>query len=156
MTTASYPPYSPDLALCDFFLFSGMKRDLKGKLFQNVEEVRGKTTEALKTVTLQEFQNCFEGWKRRWDKCIVSQEVYFEGDEILKMFREIYELKKIPFIFGSPPRVHKVKAFIQFSMFKLLSLKLQEFEKDTMSVLSFAFYLPNYRSLVKVAMDRLH
>ena len=40
-----------------------MKRDLKGKCFQNVEEVRGKTTEALKAITLQEFQNCFEQWK---------------------------------------------------------------------------------------------
>ena len=29
MTTASYPPYSPDLAPCDFFLFPRMKRDLK-------------------------------------------------------------------------------------------------------------------------------
>ena len=35
-------PYSPDLAACDFFLFPRMKRDLKGKLFQNVEEVREK------------------------------------------------------------------------------------------------------------------
>jgi len=36
------PPYSPDLAPCDFFLFPRMKRDLKGRRFQNVEEVRGK------------------------------------------------------------------------------------------------------------------
>jgi len=42
-----------------------MKRDLKGKCFQNVEEVREKTTEALKTITLQEFQNCFEQWKKQ-------------------------------------------------------------------------------------------
>ena len=39
---ASHPPYSPDLAPCDFFLFPRMKRDLKGKRFQNVEEVREK------------------------------------------------------------------------------------------------------------------
>ena len=40
-----------------------MKRDLKGKRFQNVEEVREKMTETLKGVTLQQFQNCFEQWK---------------------------------------------------------------------------------------------
>ena len=57
-----------------------MKRDLKGKRIQNVEEVRKKTTEALNAVTLQEFQNYFEQWKRRWDKCIESQGEYFEGD----------------------------------------------------------------------------
>jgi len=57
-----------------------MKRDLKGKRFQSVEEVREKTTEALKAVTLQEFQNCFEQLKKRWDKCIDSQGEYFQGD----------------------------------------------------------------------------
>jgi len=57
-----------------------MKRDLKGKRFQNVEEVREKTTETLKAITLQEFQNCSEQWKKRWDNCIDSQGEYFEGD----------------------------------------------------------------------------
>jgi len=57
-----------------------MKRDLKGKRFQNVEEVRGKTTKAQKILTLQEFQNCFEQWKKRCDKCIDPQGEYFEGD----------------------------------------------------------------------------
>jgi len=56
-------PYSLDLAPYDFFLFPRMKRDLKGKHFQNVEQVREKTTEAMKAITLQEFQNCFEQWK---------------------------------------------------------------------------------------------
>ena len=82
MTTASHPPspYSPDLAPCDFFLFPRMKRGLKGKRFQNVEDVREKMTEALKAITLQEFQNCFEQWKKQWDKCIDSQGEYIEGD----------------------------------------------------------------------------
>jgi len=54
-----------------------MKRPLKGKRFQNVEEEREKTTETLKAITLQEFQNCFEQWKKRWDKYIDSQGEYF-------------------------------------------------------------------------------
>ena len=73
MTTASHPPYSLDLATCNFFLFPRMKRDLKGKHFQNVEEVREKTTETLKAITLQEFQKCFEQLKKRWDKYTNSQ-----------------------------------------------------------------------------------
>ena len=37
--------------------------------------------ETLKAITLQEFQNCFEQWKKRWDdNCIDSQGEYFEGD----------------------------------------------------------------------------
>ena len=66
--------------------------------------MREKTTEALKAIALQEFQNCFEQWKKQWDKCIDSQGDYFEGDYILKMFREIYDfLKKIRY-FWVPPR----------------------------------------------------
>ena len=57
-----------------------MKRYLKGKRFQNVQEVREKTTEALKSINLQDFQNCFEKSKKRWDKFIDSQGVYFEGN----------------------------------------------------------------------------
>jgi len=79
-----------------------MKRDLKGERFQNEEEVREKMTEALKAITLRDFQNCFEQWKRRWDKCIDSQGEYFEGDYILEMFREIYDLKKNSLFLGTP------------------------------------------------------
>ena len=57
-----------------------MKRGLKGKRFQNVEEVREKTTEALTAITLQDFRNCFEQWKKWGDKCLDSQGEYFEGD----------------------------------------------------------------------------
>jgi hypothetical protein len=81
MTTVPHPlPPSPDLVPSDFFLFPRMKRDLKGKHLQNVEQVREKTTEALMAITLQEFQNRFKQWKKRWDKCIASQGEYFEGD----------------------------------------------------------------------------
>jgi hypothetical protein len=57
-----------------------MERDLKGKRVQDVEEVRKHTTETLKAVTLQQFQSCFEQWKRRWDKCINRKGEYCEGD----------------------------------------------------------------------------
>ena len=34
---ATQPPYSPDLAPCDWFLFPSIKWQLKGKQFQNAE-----------------------------------------------------------------------------------------------------------------------
>jgi hypothetical protein len=40
MTMVLHTPYSLDLAPSDFFLFPRMTRDLKGKRFQNIEEVR--------------------------------------------------------------------------------------------------------------------
>ena len=34
----THQPYSPDLAPCDWFLFPSVKRQLKGKQFQNAED----------------------------------------------------------------------------------------------------------------------
>ena len=80
MTPVTHPPYLPDLAPCDFFLFPRMKKFLKGKRFPDVAEVKQKTAEALKGIKIDEFKNCFEQWKKRLDKCIASNGEYFEGD----------------------------------------------------------------------------
>jgi hypothetical protein len=80
MTQLLHPPYSPDLAPCDFFLFPQMKKVLKGKHFADVEEVKKKTTEALKGITLKEFQDCFKKWKTRLDRGIASNRQYCDGD----------------------------------------------------------------------------
>ena len=82
MTELIHSPYSPDLTPCDFFLFPRIKKVLKGKRFADVEEVKKKTTETLKGITLQEFQDCFKKWKTRLDRCIASNGQYFEGDSI--------------------------------------------------------------------------
>jgi histone-lysine N-methyltransferase SETMAR len=79
MVLLPHPPYSPDLAPCDFSLLPWMKKTLKGKRFSGLE-VKEITLTALKSIPCQEFQNCFQPWKERWDKCINSHGEYFEGD----------------------------------------------------------------------------
>jgi len=37
-------------------------------------------TETLKGIALTEFQDWFEKWKTRLDRCIASNGQYFEGD----------------------------------------------------------------------------
>jgi len=74
-----HPPYSPDLAPCDFFLFPRMKGQMKGKRFANVSELKKKTLEVL-NISTEEFQKCFQQWEKRWHKCIESKGEYFEGD----------------------------------------------------------------------------
>jgi len=81
MTVIPQPPYSPDLAPADFFLFPKLKRSLKGRRFQTVDEIKEKTTELLNTFTKEEFPGAFDQWKHRWEKCVASQGDYFEGDK---------------------------------------------------------------------------
>lgn len=75
-----HPPYSPDLAPCDFFLFPRLKTTLKGQRFEDVNETIRNATEELKAITLEEIQRCFQKWQQRWDHCIEAKGHYFEGD----------------------------------------------------------------------------
>jgi transposase len=75
-----HPPYSPDLAPCDFFLFPRLKITLNGKRFQDVAEIQLNTTRQLQAIPKQAYQICIEKWKDRWNRCIQSGGSYFEGD----------------------------------------------------------------------------
>jgi hypothetical protein len=39
------------------------------------------STTLLKGLKEDDFQGCFNQWKRMWDKCIASEGEYFEGDK---------------------------------------------------------------------------
>ncbi|KAG5323782.1 MOS1T transposase, partial [Pseudoatta argentina] len=73
----SQPPYSPDLAPCDFFLFPKLKRPMKGRRYDTIEEIKTASKEELNKITKKDFLKCFEDWKKRWHKCIIS-----DGDKI--------------------------------------------------------------------------
>jgi len=64
----------------DFFLFPKMKEVLKGRHFYDIDDIRSNTMAALKAIPQNQFQSCFEGWTRRWHRCIASQGEYLEGD----------------------------------------------------------------------------
>jgi len=46
-----HPPYSPDLASCDFFLFLKIKSALKGTRFESVDAVKAKSDATLEQHT---------------------------------------------------------------------------------------------------------
>jgi hypothetical protein len=75
-----HPPYSPDSAPCDFFLFPRLKSNLKGKRFQDVAEIQLNTTQQLQDIPKQAYQTCIEKWKDRWNRCIQSGGSCFKGD----------------------------------------------------------------------------
>jgi len=80
ITVLEHPAYSPDLAPSDFFMFPKIKEILKGRHFDDTDDIRSNTTAALKAIPQNQFQNCFEGWTRHWHRCKASQGEYLEGD----------------------------------------------------------------------------
>ena len=80
MTVIPHPPYSPDLASCEFFLFSHKKGQMKEKRFADASEVKKKTLDVLNNISTEEFQKCFQQWEKCWYKCMESKEECFEAD----------------------------------------------------------------------------
>jgi transposase len=70
MAVIPHPPYSPVLAPCEFFLFPKMKLKLKGRLFVTIEEIQAESQRVLDTLTEKDFQEAFQKWRRRWDRCL--------------------------------------------------------------------------------------
>ena len=80
ITVLLHPPYSPDLASCDFFLFPMVKRPLKRRRFETISEIKANVTKELKGIKKEACLDCFRKWKHRWDKCVRWEGEYFEGD----------------------------------------------------------------------------
>jgi hypothetical protein len=63
------PPHSPDLALCDFFLFGYLKQYLEGKHFTREDQGIAAVREVFDKIPFQRFQNVTDDWQyrlRRW------------------------------------------------------------------------------------------
>ena len=73
-----HPPYSPDLAPSDFYLFGPMKEHLRGFRFNDLAAVKTAVKSWVKQQTLEFFQNGFDAWVRRWRKCVEIHGDYVE------------------------------------------------------------------------------
>ena len=74
--TVHHPPYNPDLAPCDFWLFP----KLRGCRYETIEEMKEAVTKVIDTLTQEDFQGAFQKSLERYNKCIAAGGDYFEGD----------------------------------------------------------------------------
>lgn len=74
----SHPPYSPDLAPCDFFLFPKLKLRMRGKQFGSPEAAVAAYRSFLEDMDKDDFVTCFEEWFLRMEKCVQCHGEYFE------------------------------------------------------------------------------
>ena len=74
--TVPQPPYSPDLAPCDFCLFP--KR--RGCRYETNEEMKEAVTKVIDTLTQEDFYGAFQKYSERCNKSIAAGGDYFEKD----------------------------------------------------------------------------
>jgi hypothetical protein len=58
------PPYSPDLAHCNFTLFPKLKMKLKGRHFETVSDIQRESQAVLDSIKDNDFHGAFEAWKK--------------------------------------------------------------------------------------------
>ena len=54
--TFPHPPYSPDLALCDFWLFP----KVRGCRYETIEEMKEAVTKVFERLTQEDFHGAFQ------------------------------------------------------------------------------------------------
>jgi histone-lysine N-methyltransferase SETMAR len=64
------PPYSPNLAPCDFFLFGYLKQHLEGKHFTREDQMIAAVRDVFDKIRLQTLQNVMDDWQSRLRRCI--------------------------------------------------------------------------------------
>ena len=74
--TVSHPPYSPDLAPSDFWLFA----KLRGCRYEIIEEMKEAVTKVIDTLTQEDFQGALQKLLERYNKCTAAGGDDFEGD----------------------------------------------------------------------------
>ena len=73
--TVPQPPYSPDLAPCDFCLFP----KLRGCRYETTEEMKEAVTKVIDTLTQEDFNGAFQKLLEEYNKYIAAGGDYFEG-----------------------------------------------------------------------------
>jgi transposase len=78
LRNASHPPYSPDLAPSDFFLFGYLKEKMKGESFTSNDELLERVIQILNDIPPETLTKVFDEWIDRLQACINANGDYFE------------------------------------------------------------------------------
>ncbi len=75
-----HPPYCPDMAPSDYFLFPRLKRELQGRCFPNLAALKGEVAHILlDNIQPEEFERAILELPDCWRKYILVGGQYFEG-----------------------------------------------------------------------------
>lgn len=73
-----HPPYSPDLAPSDYYLFRNLKKHLKGTRYSDDSEVKSAVKTYFDSLPKMFFKTGLESLKLKWEKCVELKGDYIE------------------------------------------------------------------------------
>ena len=75
----SHPPYSPDLAPCDYWAFPHLKNIIRGRRFLSIDDLKIEVGRCLRSIPKEEFKAALLKLEMQYQKCVDKGGCYFEG-----------------------------------------------------------------------------
>ena len=80
--TVPQPPYSPDLATCDFWLFP----KLRGCRYETIEEMVEAVTKIIDTLTQEDFDGAFQKLWNGTTGALEPEEITWKGTRVSRVY----------------------------------------------------------------------
>ncbi|KOC58697.1 hypothetical protein WH47_07089 [Habropoda laboriosa] len=74
----AHPPYSPDLAFCDYFLFPKLKIPMKGTRYDDIPIIQSAVTRILKAIPKADLQKSIHTLVSHAQRCINAEGTCFK------------------------------------------------------------------------------
>jgi hypothetical protein len=100
ITTIPHPPYSLDVALCDFILFPKLKTHLKGHNFETVENVSGSCDESLNIISIEDILHCYKSGSNAGIAVFDRKEPNLKGINCNCMYVQYFFFESFSLILG--------------------------------------------------------
>ena len=84
--TVPHPPYSPNLAPCDFWLFPKLKENLRGNRYSTIEDMKEAVTRVLNTLTQEDFQGASRSCWNGTTSALMSEENTLKGTRVFCVY----------------------------------------------------------------------
>ena len=91
INTVPQPPYSTDLAPCDFWLFP----KLRGCGYETIEEMKEAMTKVIDTLTQEDFHGALQKLLKQYNQCIAAGEDYFKEFHVCTNNKNAHTKKKV-------------------------------------------------------------
>ena len=80
--TVAHPPCNPELAPCDFSLFSKLKEKLKGCHYETIEQMKEALTKVSDTLTQEDFHGAFQKLLDGTTSALQPEEIASKGTTV--------------------------------------------------------------------------
>ncbi len=75
----AHPPYSPDLALCDFWAFPALKKQIRDIRFEHLDDLKELVRQHFCGLPRDDNQSAFNAMGVRYQRCIQAGGDFFAG-----------------------------------------------------------------------------